>query len=49
VFIGIDMDEAALRADLDACLLPANGFAPDDWRDLADPFPVWGAPQEAAA
>jgi G3E family GTPase len=49
VFIGIDMDEAALRADLDACLLPVDGFAPEDWRDLADPFPLWGQPEAVAA
>ncbi len=41
VFIGSDMDQAALTAALDAALLPASGFQPDHWADLADPFPVW--------
>ena len=50
VFIGTrDMDEAAFRAELDACLfdVPA-GAAVDtrEWRKLPDPFPVWG--KEAA-
>jgi len=45
VFIGIDMDEAALRARLDACLVdPARDEAGRivARRDLRDPFPVWG-------
>jgi len=42
VFIGIDpMDEAALRARLDACLVPEAGFAPKLWAGLPDPFPAW--------
>ncbi|MFY0475877.1 zinc metallochaperone GTPase ZigA [Achromobacter marplatensis] len=47
VLIGIGMDEAALRARLQACLMtqeemtrPASELAA-----LADPFPVWGRPQ----
>jgi G3E family GTPase len=42
VFIGSGMDEAAIRASLDACLMgdDQRGIAPD-WADLPDPFPVW--------
>ena len=43
VFIGCDpMDEAAIRAELDACLVPEVDYVPDRWRDLPDPFPDWG-------
>ena len=42
-FIGIDMDEAALRSALDACLLSddeaAQGLAL--WSTFDDPLPVW--------
>ncbi len=43
VFIGTGMDEAALRARLEDCLLAAPEAAPDfgAWRSLPDPFPVW--------
>ena len=42
VFIGCDpMDEAAIRRDLDACLIKAPAFLPAMWRDMPDPFPVW--------
>jgi G3E family GTPase len=45
VFIGTrDMDEAGIRAALDACLLPIPQTGTVDtksWRELADPFPVW--------
>jgi len=44
VFIGLDFDEAALRAQLDACLIDAaedGGFDPARWRHLPDPFPAW--------
>ncbi|RIY02682.1 GTP-binding protein [Aureimonas flava] len=42
VFIGTDpMDEAALRARLDACLVAADGFRPEAWARLPDPFPAW--------
>jgi G3E family GTPase len=42
VFIGVDpMDEAALRRDLDACLVAATDFTPEAWRGLRDPFPTW--------
>jgi G3E family GTPase len=42
VFIGTaGMDEARLRADLDACLIDSPAFLPDLWRNLPDPFPHW--------
>ncbi len=44
VFIGTDMDEAALRRQLDACLVgdvAATTMQPNAWRRLADPFPAW--------
>lgn len=45
VFIGADpMDEAALRAALDACLVPETAFVPQQWRDLKDPFASWVQP-----
>jgi G3E family GTPase len=47
VFIGVDaMNEADLRAQLDACLVNATEFTPHKWEDLFDPFPSW-APQAA--
>lgn len=42
VFIGIDMDETGLRERLDSCLIAADGYTPDRWQDLRDPFPTWG-------
>jgi len=45
VFIGADpMNEAALRAELDACLIEADGFTPERWRHLTDPFATWDRP-----
>ncbi|RUV40248.1 GTP-binding protein [Mesorhizobium sp. M1A.T.Ca.IN.004.03.1.1] len=42
VFIGCDpMDEAKIRAELDACLVKEKDFMPGRWRDLPDPFPTW--------
>ncbi|SIQ96403.1 GTPase, G3E family [Rhizobium sp. RU20A] len=42
VFIGADpMNEARIRAQLDACLIDSPVFQPDLWRSLADPFPRW--------
>jgi len=43
VFIGIDMDEAALRHRLDACLLTDTEMTLGvrGWRFLPDPFPTW--------
>ncbi len=50
VFIGTgEMDEAAITAELDACLLdlPHEGTLDTrHWQDLPDPFPEWG--REAA-
>ncbi len=42
VFIGSGIDWPALKARLDACLLPAVAAAgPADLPDLPDPFPAW--------
>ena len=42
VFIGCHpMNEVRIRAELDSCLVDADGFAPELWRNLADPFPDW--------
>lgn len=43
VFIGIGVDEAALRARLDACLLTDAEIAlgHEAWKALPDPFPAW--------
>ncbi|HEY1076730.1 MAG TPA: GTP-binding protein [Fontimonas sp.] len=43
VFIGLGLDEPALRARLDACLLSDAEIAMGQsaWKDLPDPFPVW--------
>lgn len=51
VFIGIDVDEAALRGRLDACLLTENEIEQGHaaWRTLPDPFPPWGAAASEAA
>ncbi|NDV85393.1 GTP-binding protein [Aurantimonas aggregata] len=44
VFIGTDpMDEAMVRARLDACLVPEDRFEPALWERLPDPFPNWAA------
>jgi G3E family GTPase len=49
VFIGSDMDEAFIRASLDACLTQSeNGFDPQSWRNLSDPFPPWHLPDNAS-
>ncbi len=47
VFIGADMDKAALTARLDACLVHAQNFTPADWADLPDPFPAWNKAKPA--
>jgi G3E family GTPase len=45
VFIGSDMNEAYIRASLDACLVHSeNGLDPQSWRNLSDPFPPWHYP-----
>ncbi len=42
VFIGCDpMSEKDIRAELDDCLVPADGFTPQAWRNLPDPFASW--------
>lgn len=43
VLIGIDMDEAALRANLDRCLLTDKEMSrgPSGWKRLKDPLPQW--------
>ncbi|NWF80357.1 MAG: GTP-binding protein [Chloroflexi bacterium] len=43
VFIGVNVDEAALRARLDACLLTDGEMAlgPERWEFFEDPFPAW--------
>jgi G3E family GTPase len=44
VFIGADpMNQAALEAELDECLVDAKTFTPDRWRVLPDPFAEWSA------
>jgi G3E family GTPase len=51
VFIGIGMDEAAMRAELDQCLIgraSATRFDPADHAGLEDPFPAWTVAAEAA-
>ncbi len=49
VFIGAGMDESALRARLDACLVPGKpAMNTAEWAKLADPFPVWRRADEAA-
>ncbi|MCH8465968.1 MAG: GTP-binding protein [Roseinatronobacter sp.] len=47
VFIGADMDRAALIAALDTCLVPTDAFIPEAWATLPDPFPRWGKAQAA--
>ncbi|MBM4243393.1 MAG: GTP-binding protein [Deltaproteobacteria bacterium] len=48
VFIGVEMDEPALRGRLDAALLsPAEiNAGPEVWATLPDPFPGWVADDE---
>lgn len=42
VFIGADpMDEARIRAELDACLIDSPVFMPELWRNLPDPLVSW--------
>jgi G3E family GTPase len=49
VFIGTGMDEAAIRARLDACLVSGKpGMDNATWSKLADPFPIWRRADEAA-
>ncbi len=41
--IGVGLDEARVRGELEACLLTDAEMAagPDGWLDLPDPFPLW--------
>ena len=49
VFIGAAIDWPALKARLDACLVPAvMASGPDDLPDFPDPFPAWRRAEEAA-
>ena len=49
VFIGTGMDESALRARLDACLVTGKpGMHTAEWAKLEDPFPVWRREPSAA-
>jgi G3E family GTPase len=45
VFIGVALDEAALTASLDACLLDddEDGVGPEGWAFFSDPFDPWEA------
>ncbi len=48
VWIGIHMDEGALRAMLDGCLLTDEEMAqgPEGWAALEDPLPPWEVAME---
>ncbi|MEG2963835.1 MAG: GTP-binding protein, partial [Janthinobacterium sp.] len=48
VFIGRDMDQAAIEADLNKCQLDATetGRGMAAWRQLPDPFPQWQRMEE---
>lgn len=49
VFIGTGMDEMALRARLDACLVAGKpGMHTTEWAKLRDPFPRWRRADDAA-
>jgi hypothetical protein len=51
VFIGVGLDEAQARRDLDACLLADDEMAggPQAWAAFADPLPRWPTPEQALA
>jgi len=50
VFIGTAMNEEAIRARLDACLVDGKpGMHVDEWSALPDPFPCWRRADEIAA
>ncbi|MFM7922755.1 MAG: GTP-binding protein, partial [Planctomycetaceae bacterium] len=48
VFIGIELDEQAIRSSLEACQLTPDEYrlGPPAWLQLPDPFPSWGGSQE---
>jgi len=48
VLIGMQMDESALRAAFDACLLSEAEMVggESDWRQWPDPFPLWAMTAE---
>jgi G3E family GTPase len=49
VFIGTGMDEHAIKARLDACLVSGQpGMHIKEWAGLADPFPRWLRADEVA-
>jgi len=49
VFIGVDMDEASIRARLDACLVPGRpAMDVAEWAKLPDPFPIWRRADQSA-
>ncbi|MCP3460806.1 MULTISPECIES: zinc metallochaperone GTPase ZigA [unclassified Bradyrhizobium] len=49
VFIGVGMDEGAIRARLDACLVPGRpAMDVAEWAKLSDPFPAWRRADQAA-
>lgn len=50
VFIGIGMDEAAIRSSLQECLLTDEECAAgiESWQNLQDPFPRWNTRVEEA-
>jgi hypothetical protein len=45
VLIGVDLPEAEVRAELDACLLTDDELVrgPLAWQSLPDPFPSWSS------
>lgn len=47
VFIGANMDEAAITQALDSALIRESAFLPGEWVDLCDPFPIWDRPGAA--
>jgi G3E family GTPase len=49
VFIGTDMDQEAIKARLDACLVSGKpGMHIAEWAGLVDPFPTWRRADQAA-